>query len=185
MKEAEQTPKMQAKQSSSLTVADLTQSSVLKTHPLNPSEVLPELIMEVVSKGVECRLQARGYSMSPFIKDGDMITISPVSGSLPRFGDVIAFIHPKTVKLLIHRVVWKCGDTCLVKGESALEPDGLIKKENVLGLVTKVERKGKGIFLGLGPERFLIALLTRTNLLLPILRPVSRIFRPIRRVFSS
>jgi hypothetical protein len=89
---------------------------------------------------------------------------------------VIAFIHPRTEKLLIHRVVWKSGDTYLLKGEGALEPDGLIKKENVLGLVTKVERKGKRIFLGLGPERFLIAILTRKNLLLPVLRPVWRIF---------
>jgi signal peptidase I len=161
----------------------MTQSAELMTYHLSGREVLPELVMEVVSKGVECRLQAKGYSMSPFIKDGDMITISPVSGSLPRFGDVIAFIHPKTEKLLIHRVVWKIGDACLVKGENALEPDGLIKKENVLGLVTKVERKGKRIFLGLGPERFLIAFLTRTNLLLPILRPVWRVFRPVVRIF--
>jgi signal peptidase I len=161
----------------------MTQPSELMTHHIPGSEVLPELVMEVVSKGVECRLQAKGYSMSPIIKDGDMITISPVSGSLPRFGDVIAFIHPKTEKLLIHRVVWKSGDAWLVKGENALEPDGLIKKENVLGLVTKVERKGKRIFLGLGPERFLIALLTRTNLLFPVLRSVRRIFHPIARLF--
>ena len=163
----------------------MTQSSELMTHHLSGSELLPELVKEVLSKGVECRLQVKGYSMSPFIKDGDVITISPVPGSLPRFGDVIAFIHPKTEKLLIHRVVWKSGDACLVKGENALEPDGLIKKEDILGLVTKVERKGKRIFLGLGPERFLIALLTRTNLLRPVLRFVWGIFRPIARIFSS
>jgi len=161
----------------------MIQSSEIMTHYLPASEVLSELVKEVVSKGVECRLQVKGYSMSPFIKDGDTITISPVSDSLPRFGDVIAFIHPRTEKLLIHRVVWKSGDTYLLKGEGALEPDGLIKKENVLGLVTKVERKGKRIFLGLGPERFLIAMLTRKNLLLPLLRPVWRIFRPIARMF--
>jgi len=161
----------------------MIQSSEIMTHYLPASEVLSELVKEVVSKGVECRLQVKGYSLSPFIKDGDTITISPVSDSLPRFGDVIAFIHPRTEKLLIHRVVWKSGDTYLLKGEGALEPDGLIKKENVLGLVTKVERKGKRIFLGLGPERFLIAVLTRKNLLLPVLRPVWRIFRPIARMF--
>ena len=163
----------------------MTQSSELMTHHLPGSEVLPELVMEIVSKGVECRLQAKGYSMSPFIKDSDVVTISPMSDSSPGFGDVIAFIHPRTEKLIIHRVVWKSRDAYLLKGESALEPDGLIKKENILGLVTKVERKGKRIFLGLGPERFLIALLTRTNLLLPVLRPLWRILRPIARIFSS
>jgi hypothetical protein len=153
------------------------------THQLSGSEVLPELVNEVLSKGVECRLQVKGYSMSPFIKDSDVVTISPMSDSSPGFGEVIAFIHPKTDKLIIHRVVWKSRDACLLKGESALESDGLIKKESILGLVTKVERKGKRIFLGLGPERFLIALLTRKYLLLPVLRPVWRIFRPIAQIF--
>jgi hypothetical protein len=159
-------------------VTDLAQSS-----SLNPDHFLVELVKEVLGKGVECRLQVKGYSMSPFIKDNDVVTISPISDVLPGFGDVTAFIHPKTERLLIHRVVWKSGDAYLLKGESALEPDGLIKKENILGLVTKVERKGKRIFLGLGPERFLIALLTRTNFLLPVLRPVWGILRPIARIF--
>ena len=121
--------------------------------------------------------------MSPFIKDGDAITVSPKLGSSPRFGDVVAFIHPRTEKLFIHRVVWKRRDAYIVKGENTLESDGLIKKENILGVVTKVERKGKKVFLGLGPERFLIALLTRKNLLLPVLLPVWRIFRPAVRIF--
>jgi signal peptidase I len=161
----------------------MTQSTELMTHHFSGSEVLPELVKEVLSKGVECRFQVKGYSMSPFIKDSDVVTISPISDSSPGFGDVIAFIHPRTEKLIIHRVVGKIGNACLVKGENTLEPDGLIKKENVLGLVTKVERGGERIFLGLGPERFLIAMLTRKNLLLPVLRPVWKIFRPIARMF--
>jgi hypothetical protein len=164
----------------------MTQSSELMTHHLSGSEVLPELVKEVISKGVECRLQVKGYSMSPFIKDSDVVTISPISDSPPGFGDVIAFIHPRTEKLIIHRVVGKIGDACLVKGENALEPDGLIERNHIIGIITKVERKGKKVFFGLGTERFLIALLTRTNLLLPVLRPVWRIFRPIvRRFFLS
>jgi len=163
----------------------MTQSSELMTHHLSDSEVLPDLVMEVVSKGVKCRLQAKGYSMSPFIKDSDMLTISPIVDSSPGFGDVIAFIHPRTEKLIIHRVVGKIGDACLVKGENALEPDGLIERKHMIGIITGVERKGRKVFFGLGPERFLIALLTRTNLLRPVLRLVRGIFRPIERIFSS
>jgi hypothetical protein len=161
----------------------MTQSSVLNTQHLNPSELLPELVKEVLSKGVECRLQVKGYSMSPFLKDGDVVTISPIVDSSPGFGNVIAFIHPRTEKLIIHRVVGKIEDACLVKGENALEPDGLIERRRIIGIITRVERKGKKVFFGLGPERFLIALLTRKNLLLPALRPVWRIFRPVVRRF--
>jgi len=164
----------------------MTQPAELMTHHLPGSEILPELVKDILGKGVECRLQVKGYSMSPFIKDSDVVTISPISESLPGFGDVIAFIHPRTEKLFIHRVVGKIRDTCLVKGENALEPDGLIERNHMIGIITRVERKGKKVFFGLGPERFLIALLTRTNLLLPVLRPVWRIFRPaVRRFFLA
>ena len=121
--------------------------------------------------------------MSPFIKDSDVVTISPMSNASPGFGDVIAFIHPKTDKLIIHRVVRKIGDACLVKGENTLEPDGLIARKHMIGIITRVERKGRRVFFGLGPERFLIALLTRKNLLLPILIPLWRVFRPVVRLF--
>jgi hypothetical protein len=161
----------------------MTQSAELMTYHLSGNEVLPELVKDILGKGVECRLQVKGYSMSPFIKDSDVVTISPISDSLPGFGDVIAFIHPKTDKLIIHRVVWEIGDACIVKGENAAEPDGLIERKHMIGIITGVERKGRKVLFGLGPERFLIALLTRTNLLLPILRPVWRVFRPIARMF--
>ena len=105
------------------------------------------------------------------------------NGYLPGLGDVVAFIHPKTEKLLIHRVVWKSRDACHLKGESALESDGLIERNHMIGIITRVERKGRKVFFGLGLKRFLIALLTRTDFLLPFLRPVWRIFRPVGRIF--
>lgn len=161
----------------------MTQASELMTHHLSGSEVLPGLVKDILGKGAECRLEVKGYSMSPFIKDGDIITISSAPGSLPRLGDVVAFVHPRTEKLLIHRIVWKSREAYLLKGENAPEPDGLIKNENILGFVTKVERKGKNIFLGLGPERFLIALLSRKDYLLHVLRSAWRMLRPIARMF--
>jgi len=160
-------------------ITGLTQSS-----SLSPNHFFVELVKEVLGKGVECRLQVKGFSMSPFIKDSDVVTISPMSDASPKFGDVIAFIHPKADKFIIHRVVRKVGDACLVKGENSLEPDGLIERKHILGIITRVERKGRKVLFGLGPERFLIGLLTRTNLLLPVLRPVWRILRPaVRRFF--
>jgi hypothetical protein len=153
------------------------------THHVFGSEVFPGLVKDILGKGAECRLEVKGYSMSPFIKDGDVVTISPMSEGSPGFGDVIAFVHPKTEKLLIHRVVRKIGDACLLKGENAPEPDGLIERNDMIGIITRVERKEKRVLFGLGPERFLIAMLTRTNLFLPVLGPAWRVLRPIARIF--
>lgn len=142
---------------------------------------LAELLRAVLDKGMPFRFRAKGFSMSPFVKDGDVITVSPLSGASPRLGDVVPCIGPETGKLFVHRVVGKRGDFCIIRGDNTPEADGLVSKANVLGRVTRVERDGKRVFLGLGPERLLIALLTRRGLLLPLLRPMWRLVRPVVR----
>lgn len=140
---------------------------------------LVELLRAVLGKGAPCRFRAKGFSMSPFVRDGDVITVSPLSGASPRRGDVVAFVRPGMEKLVVHRVVGKRGHSYLIKGDSTPEADGLIPEANVLGRVIRVERDGKEVFLGLGPERFLIAFLTGRGLLFPLLLPLWRLVRPI------
>ena len=143
-------------------------------------DVLPELLRDILGKDAECRFQAKGHSMSPFIKDGDVVTISPLSGSSPRLGDVVAFNHPEAGKLVIHRIVREKGDFYLVRGENAFEADGYIEKRDILGFVTRVERKGRRVLTGLGPERLLIAFLSRSGFLLPLRHLVWKMVRPFR-----
>jgi hypothetical protein len=107
--------------------------------------------------------------MSPFIRDSDMVTISPFTHSKISFGNIVAFICPQTGKLFIHRVVGKQGSHYLTKGDNALEADSLVQRENILGFVSRIERNGNEVSLGLGIERFPIAFLSRGRLLFPIL----------------
>jgi signal peptidase I len=146
---------------------------------------LIELLQAVLDKGMPFRFRAKGFSMSPFIKDSDVITVSQLSDNSIRSGDVVAFIRPEMKKLIIHRVAGIQGECLHIKGDNIPDTEELIPKANILGRVTKVERNGKKIYLGLGPERFLIAFLTRKGLLFPLLYPLWRMVRPIfRRTFS-
>jgi signal peptidase I len=140
------------------------------------SQHLEKLMRGVLSKGARFRFRSKGFSMSPFIKDGDVLTIAPVQGSSPGFGDVVVFTHPHTKKLIIHRVIGRKADSYLTKGDNAPEGDGLISRAAILGRVTKVERNGKLISLGLGTDRFIIAFAILTGLL-PLLWPVWRFAR--------
>ncbi len=137
------------------------------------------LLKDILCKGSQCRFQAKGYSMSPFIRDGDVLTISPLPDSSPIIGDIVAFVHPETKKLTIHRIISRKGDSYIIKGDNANESDGLLRKENILGLVTGIERDGRKVFICLGPERFLIAFLNRRGLLFPLLLSLRRIIRPL------
>jgi len=142
--------------------------------------IFPELLDAVLAKGSDCRFQAQGHSMAPFIKDGDVVTISPLPSS-PGIGQVVASLHPETRRLAIHRVVGKKADAYLIKGDNASEADGLVRRENILGSVKRVERKGRKVSLCLGPERFIIAFLSRRGLLSPLLLPLRKLLRPFVR----
>jgi len=146
------------------------------------SSALVNLLRAVLSKGARFRFQAKGLSMSPFIKDGDVVSVAPLSVRPLHLGDVVAFIHQESGKLVLHRLVGKRSDSYLIKGDNKSETDGLTQESNILGYVTKVERDGEKVVLGLGPEKILIAFLTRTGLLFPLLFPVWRLVRPIFRL---
>lgn len=122
--------------------------------------------------------------MHPFIQDGDLVTIAPLERPNLRCGQVAAFCHPETRKLVVHRVLARRPEGYLLRGDNTPDPDGLIPAEDILGLVTRVERQGRAVFLGQGPERWLIARLSRGNLLKPLLFMAGQIFGPWRRVLT-
>jgi hypothetical protein len=134
-------------------------------------KALIELMEAVHAKGVPFRFNAGGHSMAPFIRDGDVICVSPLTSRAPGLGDVVALIHPETKLLCMHRVLSVSGDRFFIQGDNMPEePDGMISREAIVGRVTRVERAGRKVRMGLGPERFLLALLSRYGLLAAIRR---------------
>ncbi len=129
------------------------------------SEIRLELLKAVTERGRPFRFRAPGFSMHPFIRNGDIITIAPLPPGRPGPGDVVAFVRPGTGKLVVHRVVGRTDGGYLIRGDNNDEPDGLIPAESVLGIVVRVEHNGRDVSAGLGCERRLIALLSRPGLL--------------------
>lgn len=128
------------------------------------SEDLQELMQDVLAKGAAFHFRAKGWSMSPFIKDGDVITIAPLSQEKLAVGKVVAFIQPASGHLAVHRVIGRKGSVFLIQGDNAIgQPDGWVHQLDILGCVTRVERNGRRIFLGLGLERYLVAVLSRNG----------------------
>jgi len=143
---------------------------------------LIELLQATLAKGVAFKFRARGFSMYPFIKDGDVITVSPLAKDSPRLGNVVAFVQREMEKLVVHRVIRIGANSYFMKGDDTQAGDSPVPKENVLGLVTKVERGQKRVFIGLGPERFIIAILTRKGWAIPLVRAAVKLLRPIRNM---
>ncbi len=146
------------------------------------TKALVNLIKAVHEKGLPFRFCASGQSMSPFVKNGDILTVAPRKESGVHCGDVVAFIHNQTGKPVVHRVIHRKGNFLLIRGDNTPNEDGLIPLSDILGIVIRVERKGKKVYLGLGPEKYLIAFLSGKsllNLLRSILSQFRKGFRPI------
>lgn len=139
---------------------------------------LLELLQAVLARGVALRFRARGFSMHPFIRDGDVLIVSTSRGRAPRPGDVLALCHPETGRLVVHRVLARRLQGLLIRGDNTPLSDGVVPAEKVLGRVTRVERQGRPVRLGQGPERKLIAWLARRGLLQPLIYAAGQVIRP-------
>lgn len=140
-------------------------------------EAFSELLSAVLERGKSLDFRAKGGSMSPFIRDGDIITVSPMQGSSPGAGDIVACRCPNTQRLLIHRIVKKRGDLYLIQGDNVPHPDGEVGRGEIIGRVTRILRMGKPLSFGLGQEKFLIVFLVRSGILNRIVRPLWRLIR--------
>jgi signal peptidase I len=129
---------------------------------------LQDLLRAVLARGASIRFRAKGTSMHPFIRDGDVVTVSPLVGSGPRTGDVVAFCHPETGRLVLHRIVAKQEGGYLIRGDNCPEADGVISSDTLLGIVSRTERCGSQVTLGRGPERLVIAFLSHRGWLQPL-----------------
>ncbi len=130
---------------------------------------LADLLLAFASRHAHFTLQAKGFSMSPLIKDGDVLSLSTLNGDFPRIGDVVAFIHPQFKRVYIHRIIAMKDKLYILKGDNNLHVDGLVSLSSILGRVNRVDRDYKRILVGLGPERLLVAFLSRKNLIPSIL----------------
>ena len=127
-------------------------------------ESLAALVQAIMAKGRPFRFRAGGLSMSPFIKDGDVVTLAPLAGATPRTGDIAAFLHPATGRIVVHRIVREKSGHYVFKGDNAGETDGALPVERILGLVIRVERDGSEVRSGLR-RGAAVAHLSRSGLL--------------------
>jgi len=106
------------------------------------------LSAELLRLGKVVRFQARGNSMQPLLRDGDILSVSPVDHDQIRVGDVLMCSSQQNF-IVVHRVISKQTKfkECrfLVKGDHAEKPDGWIQASQVYGRIIAFERQGKKI----------------------------------------
>ena len=107
-----------------------------------------ELLVHFLGDGIAVRFRARGTSMHPGVRDGDILRVHPIEHTVVHVGDIVLYCTPHN-GIVVHRVVGISthGEETilLVKGDASGTPDPRVPQSQVLGRVVSIERRGRTI----------------------------------------
>ncbi len=114
------------------------------------------LSAQILRQGGSFQFRAHGSSMTPFIRDGDLLTIEPVDAARLQPGDV-ALYRTHRDRVVAHRVVGRTtegGELRLeTRGDARLASDSPVPASRVLGRAVRVQRGDRAWRLDRGPWR--------------------------------
>ena len=102
------------------------------TEPRQHTAVFGLLARELIANGKGFRFCARGQSMWPTIQDGDILHVEPIRKS-PRIADIVLFVKDGEFKA--HRIVGRRGRYFVTRGDTGMEIDGIVRREEIVGRV--------------------------------------------------
>jgi signal peptidase I len=103
------------------------------------------LIKELLKTGVMLRIQVTGFSMEPFLSNGDIVKIQKVRPDALLPGDLVFFIN-RQESLILHRLIKKkkaANGTIRLqtKGDALACCDEIFKPDHLIGKVCMIEKK--------------------------------------------
>jgi uncharacterized repeat protein (TIGR01451 family) len=103
------------------------------------SKLFEQVIDQLLGKGLSVRFEARGASMSPVIRDGEIVEVTPVIVSKLRKDDIV--LAKTNAGFRLHRIVVAdhAHDLFLTRGDCGLENDPALKGAQILGLAQAKE----------------------------------------------
>ena len=112
-----------------------------------------ELAADLLQSGVPIRSRCCGSSMIPALWPGDLLIIEPVKAETLSVGDIVVAAQGKC--LVSHRLIWHGkldGAPCwITRGDSVRLTDSPIVSQQIVGQVSRIERRGKILALGRSP----------------------------------
>jgi signal peptidase I len=99
-----------------------------------------ELAIEALRSRGRLTIKARGGSMTPFIRDGDIVVVANIEPTHVAVGDVVCY-ETEPGQLRLHRVVARDGDRLRVRGD-AITFTEVVEGAQLLGKVICVQRHG-------------------------------------------
>jgi signal peptidase I len=123
----------------------------MRAMPFADTAEFAGLCAEILSRGASVRFKARGFSMKPFIMDGDLILVVPIPAAQLRRGDVVLY-SGEAGALRAHRIISLTGrgDNKVfgIRGDSSAGPLEQVTSDRVLGRVILAAQRGRSHNIG-------------------------------------
>ncbi len=107
--------------------------SMIETGGRLQSCIFSELAAGLLQSGIGFRFQARGRSMLPSIQDGEILYVRAIAPRKLKAGEIVLFKSGGEFKA--HRIVRKRGQRFITRGDAAMETDGEICGEQIVGRI--------------------------------------------------
>jgi uncharacterized repeat protein (TIGR01451 family) len=110
------------------------------------SKLFEEVVRPLLEQGLNVRFQARGASMSPAIRDGEVVDVTPVIVTKLRKDDIV--LTKSKYGFRLHRIVLvdPARDVFVTRGDCGQENDPALRGAQILGLAQAKEvRVGRNV----------------------------------------
>jgi uncharacterized repeat protein (TIGR01451 family) len=110
------------------------------------SKLFEEIVRPLLDQGLSVRFQARGASMSPAIRDGEVVEVTPVIVAKLRKDDIV--LAKSNCGFRLHRIVRAdpASAVFVTRGDCGQENDPALRADQILGLARAKEvRVGRNI----------------------------------------
>lgn len=135
-----------------------------------PNEVLIPQVEQLVAKGIEVTIRARGNSMLPYIR-GDRDNVVLQRAESVEVGDIVLVRLPG--RFVMHRIIEAQGDSFVMMGDGNIRGTESFSREEIIGkVVCIVKPDGRRVIPGkariwrrlLPIRRYILAIYRRTIL---------------------
>lgn len=105
---------------------------------------LTEILLDCLARGLDVQFEARGTSMKPFIRDGDVVQVTPAQPTDLRPGVIVLALSDAGAPL-VHRITARRKgpeNTLLyrLRGDAHVANDGWFKPARIPGIVRRIRR---------------------------------------------
>ncbi|MCL7988420.1 S24/S26 family peptidase [Sphingobacterium sp. lm-10] len=100
-------------------------------------------VYEYICDGKEVAFSLRGSSMSPFLKEGDLITVKPLTGVSLKIGHIVLAYFKNGY--ILHRIIRLDQDYVYIAGDANLVQIEKIERKSVIGLLCEASRHKNNI----------------------------------------